>query len=300
MEKYEHILADKRSQADLDDRQRIKICKKDIWIPTKRLDPLFETIDYVLMSEDQLQAPGMLIFGNGGYGKSAIIRRLEQMYAVGDQRIKAIGVGEDLDNSKLRDLICDAFGIKLSNRRNTRERTSRLLHIIRSEKFVALLIDELHDTGFKTLSQQTTSLSLMKHLAGPPLFLCLICFGDERAKAVLDKDDQISRRYIYWPLTLWTDDADFCDFLATYESHLPLRLCSDLASKVLRRRILKHSHGNMDNIVKIIKACAIDAIVTGQERIMVEQINDDIAMLCLKYGLSLVPLKTATPVKRRN
>ncbi|WPX17285.1 TniB family NTP-binding protein [Pseudomonas sp. 10S4] len=277
MEKYEHILTDKRSQADLDDRQRIKICKKDIWIPTKRLDPLFETIDYVLMSEDQLQAPGMLIFGNGGYGKSAIIRRLEQMYAVGDQRIKAIGVGEDLDNSKLRDLICDAFGIKLSNRRNTRERTSRLLHIIRSEKFVALLIDELHDTGFKTLSQQTTSLSLMKHLAGPPLFLCLICFGDERAKAVLDKDDQISRRYIYWPLTLWTDDADFCDFLATYESHLPLRLCSDLASKVHRRRILKHSHGNMDNIVKIIKACAIDAIVTGQERIMVEQVNDDIA-----------------------
>jgi hypothetical protein len=300
MEKYEHILADKRSQADLDDRQRIKICKKDIWIPTKRLDPLFETIDYVLMSEDQLQAPGMLIFGAGGYGKSAIIRRLEQMYAVGDQRIKAIGVGEDLDNSKLRDLICDAFGIKLSNRRNTRERTSRLLHIIRSEKFVALLIDELHDTGFKTLSQQTTSLSLMKHLAGPPLFLCLICFGDERAKAVLDKDDQISRRYIYWPLTLWTDDADFCDFLATYESHLPLRQRSDLASKVLRRRILKHSHGNMDNIVKIIKACSIDAIVTGQERIMVEQINDDIAMLCLKYGLSLVPLKTTTPVKRRN
>jgi hypothetical protein len=300
MEKYEHILAGKRSQADLDDRQRIKICKKDIWIPTKRLDPLFETIDYVLMSEDQLQAPGMLIFGAGGYGKSAIIRRLEQMYAVGDQRIKAIGVGEDLDNSKLRDLICDAFGIKLSNRRNMRERTSRLLHIIRSEKFVALLIDELHDTGFKTLSQQTTSLSLMKHLAGPPLFLCLICFGDERAKAVLDKDDQISRRYIYWPLTLWTDDADFCDFLATYESHLPLRQRSDLAGKVLRKRILKHSHGNMDNIVKIIKACSIDAIVTGQERIMIEQINDDIAMLCLKYGLSLVPLKTPTPVRRSN
>lgn len=300
MDKYEHILAGKRSQADLDDRQRIKICKKDIWIPTKRLDPLFETIDYVLMSEDQLQAPGMLIFGAGGYGKSAIIRRLEQMYAVGDQRIKAIGVGEDLDNSKLRDLICDAFGIKLSNRRNTRERTSRLLHIIRSEKFVALLIDELHDTGFKTLSQQTTSLSLMKHLAGPPLFLCLICFGDERAKAVLDKDDQISRRYIYWPLTLWVDDTDFCDFLATYESHLPLRQPSDLAGKVLRKRILKHSHGNMDNIVKIIKACAIDAIVNGQERITIEQVNDDIAMLCLKYGLSLVPLKTATPVKRSN
>jgi hypothetical protein len=56
----------------------------------------------------------------------------------------------------------------------------------------------------------------------------------------------------------------------------------------------------MDNIVKIIKACSIDAIVTGQERIMIEQINDDIAMLCLKYGLSLVPLKTPTPVRRSN
>ncbi len=297
MNKYDHIMLEKQFQADLDDRERIKICKKDIWIPTKRLDPLFETIDYVLMSEDQLQAPGMLIFGAGGYGKSAIIKRLEQMYAVGDQRIKTIGVGEDLDNSKLRDLICDAFGIKLSNRRNSRERTARLLHIIQTEHYVALVIDELHDTGFKTLSQQTNSLSLMKHLAGPPLYLCLICFGDERAKTVLEKDDQISRRYIYWPLELWRDDEDFCDFLATYESHLPLRQRSNLAGKVIRRRIHKQSHGNMDNIVKIVKACAIDAILTGHEHIRAEQIDDDVSSLCLKYGFSLVPLKSVVPIK---
>ncbi|WP_460114579.1 TniB family NTP-binding protein [Pseudomonas sp. H3_G03] len=298
MSNYDHILPEKRFQLDLGDRDRLKICKKDIWIPTKRLDPLFETIEYVLMSEDQIQAPGMLIYGAGGYGKSAIIQRLEQMYAVGDQRIKAIGVGEDLDNSKLRDLICDAFGIKLSNSRNSRERTARLLHILQTEHFCALLIDELHDTGFKTISQQTNSLSLMKHLAGRPLFLCLICFGDARAKEVLEKDDQISRRYIYWPLELWKDDTDYCDFLATYETHLPLRLPSELAGKVLRKRILKHSHGNMDNIVKILKACSMDAIISGRERIEIEQITDDISFLCLKYGLSLVPSKSPIPAKR--
>lgn len=293
MENYTHIFAEKRFEAELDDRRRLIICRRDIWIPTKRLDPLFETIDYVLMSQDQLLAPGMLIHGGGGYGKSAIIKRLEQLYSSGNQRIKAIGVGEDMDGSKLRDLICDAFDIKITSARNNRERTSKLLNAIKSQNYCALLIDELHDTGFKTLSQQNNSLSLMKHLAGPPCYLCLICFGDERAQRVLENDEQILRRYVYWPLNAWTNDQDFCDFVATYECHLPLKLPSNLASMAMRQKLIRYSFGVMDNVVKILKACAMDAIVTKTEKITTSQINGDMTSFCARYGLSLVKPKTS-------
>jgi hypothetical protein len=127
----------------------------------------------------------------------------------------------------------------------------------------------------------------MKFLSGPPCYLSIICFGDLTAAEVLMKDDQIYRRYVHWPLTPWTNDQDFCNFLATYESHLPLKLPSNISSSVGRRRMMKQSFGIMDNVVKITKCLAYEGVLNGSEHMNIELIDNDIHLLCMRYGEAL-------------
>lgn len=62
-------------------------------------------------------------------------------------------------------------------------------------------------------------------------------------------------------------DDDFRSFLATLEKHVALKHESHLHQEDFVRLIHYHSDGTMDNVVKIVKAAAIYAITTGQERI---------------------------------
>lgn len=284
---YTHIIPEKRSLADLDNSTRISIIKRDIWIPTKKLDQLFTTIDFMIGSEGRLVVPSMLVWGPGGSGKSAIIERLKHIYTTRDKNIKSISAGMNLDSSQLVDLICNSFGISSGAGRQSLDRTTRVLNTIRAENIAALLMDELNDSGLRTLAQQKNSMSLMKFLSGPPCYLSIICFGDLTSAEVLMRDNQIYRRYVHWPLTPWKNDQDFCDFLATYESHLPLKLPSDISCSAGRRRILKQSLGVMDNVVKIIKCLAYEAVLNGTERMDVELVDNDICYLCMRYGEAL-------------
>ncbi|WP_444758044.1 TniB family NTP-binding protein [Pseudomonas sp. A014] len=287
MSDYNHILPEKRYQADLDNNARIAIIKRDIWIPTKKLDQLFTTIDFMVGSEGRLVNPSMLVWGAGGSGKSAIIERIKHIYSTRDMKINSISAGMNLDSSQLVDLICNSFGISTGAGRQSLDRTTRVFNTVRAENIVALLMDELNDSGLRTLSQQKNSMSLMKFLSGPPCFLSIICFGDLTAAEVLMKDEQIYRRYVHWPLTPWTNDQDFCNFLATYESHLPLKLPSNICCSLGRSRIMKQSFGIMDNVVKIVKCLAYEGVLNGSERMDVDLVNNDVHMLCMRYGEAL-------------
>jgi hypothetical protein len=101
------------------------------------------------------------------------------------------------------------------------------------------------------------------------------------------KDDQIYRRYVHWPLTPWENGQDLCDFLSTYESHIPLKHPSNISSSVARRRIMKQSFGIMDNVVKILKCLSYEGVLNGTECMDVELINNDIHLLCMRYGEAL-------------
>jgi hypothetical protein len=297
MNAYNHILAEKRNEPDLDNNARIAIIKRDIWIPTKKLDQLFATIDFMIGSEGRLVVPSMLVWGPGGSGKSAIIERLKHVYSTRDKKINSISAGMNLDSSQLVDLICNSFGISTGAGKQSLNRTTRVLNAIRAENIVALLMDELNDSGLRTLSQQKNSMSLMKYLSGPPCYISIICFGDLTASEVLMKDDQIYRRYVHWPLTPWTNDQDFCDFIATYESHLPLKLPSNISSSAGRRRIIKQSFGIMDNVVKIIKCLAFEAVFSGSEHMDINLIDNDVNLLCMRYGEALRRPTVAKQVK---
>ncbi|WP_409283122.1 TniB family NTP-binding protein [Pseudomonas putida] len=153
MNEYSHILPEKRHLADLDQDKRIAVIKRDIWIPTSKLDQLFTTIDFMVGSEGRLVVPSMLVWGPGGSGKSAIIERIKHLFSARDMNVVSISAGMNLDSSQLVDLICNAFGISTGAGRQNLGRTTRVLNTIRSENTVALLMDDLNDSAVRKLSR---------------------------------------------------------------------------------------------------------------------------------------------------
>lgn len=92
-------------------------------------------------------------------------------------------------------------------------------------------------------------------------------------------------------------DTDFIDFIATYETHLPLNLPSNLADPKMRMLIYKHSFGVMDNVVKIIKCTAMDAIAAGNEKITTDQFAR-LPAIARTYGFNLIEVSKSTKSKK--
>ncbi|MHC8361901.1 TniB family NTP-binding protein [Pseudomonas sp. LS2P72] len=284
MEQYEHIVEAKRHLASLPNANRIAICRHDFWINTPRLAPLFKCIENMLYTEDQLQASCIIVYGKGGYGKSAIVQRLIDLNIISPYKLKFVTMTENLDRYRLHQSVCIAFGVESTGK--STPKTAAVFRVIKAENVTGLLIDEIHDAMSQAYGQKRATLSLMKNMAGDPLMLCLIVFGNHTAAQVLAVDDQLNRRFVQWELTPWKNDQDFTDFVHAYESHLPLRLPSGLAQKRLRDLLFKYSHGIMDNVVKIMKAFAMDAIETGAERIHNKQFPH-VMDITKKFGYQL-------------
>ncbi|MBO2892840.1 MULTISPECIES: TniB family NTP-binding protein [Pseudomonas] len=296
MEKYEHIIPQKRHLADLPDRKRITICRHDIWINTPAFDDIFECIGYILETENQITASCISIIGTGGSGKSAVVKRLIDLNVLAEHKLKFVNLSENLDRYRLHHSVCEAFGVRFNVKSG--DRTASVVRVIEAENVKGLVVDELHDALFQAYGQTGTTLSLMKNLSGDPCRLCLIVCGDLRTADVLGYDDQINRRFVRFLLPPWENDQNFTDFIAAYESHLPLKLPSNIADQRVRALLHAKSFGIMDNVVKIIKAFAMDAIATGVERIHEKQFQD-ISRITQRYGYQINEPQTKPKARKR-
>ncbi|WP_223508079.1 TniB family NTP-binding protein [Pseudomonas sp. BF-B-25] len=297
MANYDHIIVSKRHLVELPAEERIKICRHDVWIDTPRLAPLFDCVNHMLYTDHQIQASCIYIYGPGGDGKTAIYKRLEQISVMSNQKMKFIELTETVDRYKPHDTICKAFGIPITSRSTTSSRNDAIIRVIEAENVCALVVDELNEAIFQAYSQKKALLSLFKSLSGHRTKLCIIAFGDHKALEVLALDPQTSRRYVRWPIERWNMDTDFIDFIATYETHLPLNLPSNLADPKMRMLIYKHSFGVMDNVVKIIKCTAMDAIAAGNEKITTDQFAR-LPAIARTYGFNLIEVSKSTKSKK--
>ena len=130
----------------------------------------------------------------------------------------------------------------------------------------------------------------MRNLAGT-LKLCVIAFGNTEACSILTLDRIIDRRFVQYYVKDWEMGQDFVDFLATYEAHLPLKIKSNISCPEINALILSESYGIMDNVVKIMKCLAMEAIDSGAERISVGQFPR-LRETAMRFGFNLHTPKT--------
>ncbi|GGJ86479.1 TniB family NTP-binding protein [Pseudomonas matsuisoli] len=250
------------------DEERIEIINRDIWITCPRHQVIIKTIQNILHLKDVEPAPCVLVCGEGGFGKTALLAHLQsemEMLA----KVKFMSLANNPGMLKFNELVLSVLGVPMHPGRSSPRNMipADLVKYVRNNNIKALIIDEFHTSLTATRLEQEKNLSFIKALSGAPYFLSIIALGTSIAKNALSVDQQLSRRYEIFELKKWKLDDEFRNFLASWENALPLKQDSNLYRDDIARALLGRSEGVMDFVVKGIKWAAIQAVLTKEEKI---------------------------------
>lgn len=282
-----HVRESRRPLLLLEPEQRMAICLEGVFLDYPIADSILKSIDYMLKSKNKVQAPCMLIWGEGGYGKTSLIRKIKERNVEQTNKLVFMSMRQTPENYNFRELLLEAFGIPLTKKFSGFNASKEFARTVAHNNIKGIVIDEIHDALTLTPFQQRANLSLLKNLSGEQFNLSVIASGTEKASEALRLDAQLERRYLQWPLAKWELDENFRSFLLAYERTLPLKNQSRIWDEVIARMILKTSSGIMDNVAKIIQVAAAEAIRTGEEQISAE-IIEHVHRLAPHYGVSLM------------
>ena len=90
---------------------------------------------------------------------------------------------------------------------------------------------------------------------------------------ILHTDKQFASRFEVWELPAWEFNEDFLRLMMSFESVLPLKEASNLASPDMARAIFYKSKGNLGNVSRLLERCAVEAIRTKTEKINLKTIE---------------------------
>ena len=282
-----HIRESRKHLLYLEAEQRIAICLEDLILDYPAAEAILKSIGFMLQSKNKVQAPCMLIWGAGGYGKTSLIRKIKEMNVEQNSKLVFMSMRQTPENYNFRELLFEAFGIPLTKKFSGFNASKEFARTVAHNNIKGIVIDEIHDALTLTPFQQRANLSLLKNLSGEQFNLSVIASGTEKASEALRLDTQLERRYLQWPLKRWELDEDFRSFLLAYERTLPLKYESRIWDQKTATMILKKSSGIMDNVAKIIQIAAAESIRNGQEKITPE-IIESVHQLAPHYGVSLM------------
>lgn len=253
-------------QFDRATRSRIEYIQKHrFWIDCPQSMRVIEIAIAISECSPTLTAPAMMVCGDPGSGKSAIVHQLMKINESRGSPFTFISVVENPNGLSFKQVILESFGISAKLAESRGPLSQDVANYIHSRGIRVLVIDEFHGILSGGKNQQLSNLSLLRGLSAAPFNLSVIAFGIPSAKNALDFDAQLSRRYHLEVLKPWKLDEDFRNFLATYEDVLHLKKPSALYQEDLVKLIFYHSNGVMANVVRILDGAALLAIATGEE-----------------------------------
>ncbi|PWY36410.1 TniB family NTP-binding protein [Pseudomonas sp. RW409] len=270
----QHLSSCCRKLLSLSDDRRISEIQNDqVWIDYPRSEDVFRIVDNILAVPDRNQAPCLLVYGEGGTGKSSIVRKLHSFKRFSDKLV-FVDLTVKADGLKLPELLDRALGIPNGFVRYSRSHPNylpvELLHMIKLRKIKGIVLDELHDAFLVPRNEQQRNLSLIKGLSNAPYGISVLGFGTKSAHASLKSDGQFYRRFNMVELGDWSDSDDFRSFLLGIEGHIPLKRPSLLDSEEITGFLLERTGGRMDSVVRMIRSAACYAIRSGEEKITVD------------------------------
>ena len=265
-----HLLPQFRKYLEMSDARRVAEIQDDShWVDYPQSEAIFKTVDNMLSLPARSQAPCLLVYGDGGTGKSSIAARMKKFPRFRDKLIY-IDLSVKIDGAKFPKLISMALDAPYELMRESRVprfMPIELERIIKLRGVRGIVFDELHDAFLVPRLEQQKNLSIIKGLSNSPFGITIIGFGTSSANNSIKSDEQFYRRFNVVELSDWSAGDEFRSFLVGIESQLPLRRPSFLDSEDLCAFILERTGGRMDSVVKLVRAAACYAIVSGEEAV---------------------------------
>jgi hypothetical protein len=279
----DHLQAPSRVLAELSAQERIAWIRQDRWIQYPRAQRILEQLADLVDYPPRDRMPCLVIFGSTGMGKTRVVQKfLRDNRAHFDRRlgrtrtpVVSIQMPPTPSERDLYEEILSGMGGVFSHGTSVTILRHRIRTLARQLEVRMLIIDEIHSLLAGTFREQRVILNAIRFLAND-LRIPLVCLGTEEANQALMTDQQLADRFAAAELPAWENDASCEQLLLSFESILPLRLPSELRDPKIHQRILSLTEGVLGRICKLIETAAIEAIRSGEERIALALLNDEL------------------------
>ena len=280
---FPYLQAPSRAVAQLGNDERITWIRQERWIQYPRakriLERLVDLVDYP--PHDRM--PCLVVYGATGMGKTHIVQKfLRDNHAHFDKRLgktRAPVVFIQMPPMPCeRDLyeeILAGMGGVFAHGTSVTILRHRIRALARQLEMRMLVIDEIHSLLAGNFREQRVVLNAIRFLAND-LRIPLVCLGTEDANQALMTDPQLADRFAAAELPAWENDAAYEQLLLSFESVLPLRQPSEFRDPKVHQRILSLTEGVLGRICRLVEMAAIEAIRSGEERITLSLLKDDL------------------------
>jgi chromosomal replication initiation ATPase DnaA len=274
----DHLHKEAKHVIHLEKRERIEFANQARWINHQACALIRNRMKSLTLLPQIDEALCCIIVGEGGVGKSSLMRRiakdcnnLAQRKMEGSIHVE-FRVGADPTLVNVIGAICEKFGTSGFNPRKD-DIPPELVLLIRARGIKILLIDEIQHVLVANRTEQKKILSFFKNLSGPPVSLSIIATGTQEALNAITSESPLKSRFQVFELLRWTDGEELRAFLASYEQFLPLKLPSNLASQEIVHFFLTSFDPTTRQIVNRLKWATMLALLEGTEKIELDNLT---------------------------
>lgn len=273
MKKFSHLHNTVKEALELPIPERIAFCLSDRWIGYTGAIQILNRLDDLMIYPNSLHMPNVLVVGDGGNGKTAIIecfvnRHPIQISPAGAPiaPILLIQMPGTPNESEVWSSILWALGIH--HKDDTASLKKRQAKAIMRYVGVRILVIDDFNNLVNAGKDAGNVLAAIKGLCDE-LKITIVAAGTQVAMNILNSDPQMKSRSQPVVLDRWQLNNEYLRFLASYERLLPLAEASGLATRELAPQIYHMAGDMIGNTVYLLKKAAAEAIETKTERITI-------------------------------
>jgi hypothetical protein len=280
---FPHLQVSQQQIAQLSNEERIAWIRQERWIQYPRAKRILERLADLVDYPPRDRMPCLVIYGSTGMGKTRVVQKFLRDHRahfdkkLGRTRVPVVSIQMPPAPVE-RDLyeeILVAMGGLLTYRTSVTTLRHRIRSLARQLEVRMLIIDEIHSLLAGTFREQRIILNAVRFLAND-LRIPLVCLGTEEANQALMTDQQLADRFSAAELPAWENDGAFEQLLLSFESILPLRRPSEFRDPKVHQRILSLTEGVLGRICRLLETAAIEAIRSGEERICLPLLKEDL------------------------
>jgi hypothetical protein len=277
----DHLTKNARAALALPQTERIEFVRRERWIGYPKAKEALNKLEELRTYPKSHRMPNLLLVGDTNNGKTTIINRFGQLHPASDNPdgevisypVLIVQAPPVPDEGRFYNAILKTLSAPFKERDKPDKKLFQILTILDGVGLRVLIIDELHNIIAGSTRLQRVFLNVVRYL-GNELKVPIVGGGIQEAFHAIQSDPQLANRFEPLFLPRWKIDDNskpeedvYLKLLSSFEALLPLNEPSRLTEPTLALKILSMSDGLIGEISTLLRRAAVEAIVTGKERI---------------------------------
>lgn len=256
---------------------RVDRIERDFWFGYSNAKYALDKVEYFINKPKRNRPLNLAIIAPTNNGKSMILDRVERLHpAVNEPEnwkierpVVSIQQVNTPDETRFYNAILSALGLPVRPNEKPENKLETIVTVLTKLNTKLLIVDEFHKMLTGSQLKQRTLINGMRTLSSR-LKIPFLIAGTNEVKAALGADPEMRNRFEFITLPPWKDGEELDRLLNSFKKVAALSNEYDLTTDKVVRKILAMTDGMIGEIVNLLRAVAVNAIVTGQEEITLD------------------------------